>query len=191
MSVTVSDVFKRAMALCDYIDDEGEILYNDFTALLAKRTPELCDAAQRELVYYLDLVKIAELDFTTEQINPLPEDYLMTVSVFPEGTGIKVIKDVAVYSNDYRGMAVMTYLATPAPITDDNSEFSFSDNDIISTVPYYLASVFMKEENASLSAEFAEKFERARSRLRAMKSQGFFEEMDDAVGTECEANGSF
>ena len=191
MSVTVNDVFERAMALCDYIDSEGTVIENEFTAQLAKRTPALCDAAQRELVYYIDLIKSEELDFSVQQAYPVPEDYIATASVIPNNAGIEIIKGVAIISRGFTGTALINYLTLPGPITDENSRFSYSDNDILSTVPYFLAAAFMKEENPSLSAEFTEKFERARSRLRAVKSQSFFEEITDTVGTECEANGSF
>lgn len=191
MSVTVNDVFKRAMALCDYIDVSGDVLENEFTAQLAKRTPALCDAAQRELIYYIDIIKSEAFDFNEKQAYPIPKDYLSTVSVVPNDAGVEIIKGVGVSGGGFSKTALVNYLASPSPVTDENSELSYSDNDILSTVPYFLAAAFMKEENPSLSAEFTEKFERARSRLRAVKSQSFFEEITDTVGTECEANGSF
>ncbi|MBR2327411.1 MAG: hypothetical protein IKA51_02200 [Clostridia bacterium] len=190
MSITVKDVFEKAMALCDYIGSDGKVLEADFITVFRKRAPALCDIAQRELICYVKYQRDAELDFANSKSLPLPEDFLSVVSLEPAAKSVIVGKKIEAV-NGFSGKQRLVYLASPAAVTDENGTFSFSDNEIISTLPYYLAAVYMKDENASLSGELFSSYETAKSRLRLAQSQGFFEDIADTVGTECGCCGTF
>ena len=162
----------------------------------------LCDTAQRELIYFAKCIKKAVLDFSqTENFSEtadgffkytaLPENYLSLLKIIENGRDItalpqiKIIGKTVYADKNYNGEITVFYNAAPTEIISFNSSFCFDDNDVLATIPYYVASVFMKEENSDLAKDFSNAFEAAKSRIKAATEQSFFEEITDVVGTGC------
>ncbi len=199
MSTTVNDVFLRAMALCDCLDENGQVITADHTAIFAARAPMLCDAAQRGLLYYAAYYKTTTFVFTAEgmEIRPIPDDYVATVRLLCDGvdaTGfgspVRIVGRNFVKDRGYAGTVTFHYQAFPAEVTALSSRFSYPDGVILATLPYYLASVFLEDEDPSLSKYYADAYEKARLAIKTASFQSEFYEIGDAVGTECGSCGA-
>ena len=194
MSITVNDVFLRAMALCDCLDENGNVIQADHVSVFSARAPLLCDAAQRGLLYYAGFYKTLAFTFTSQgmDVRPLPDDYVATVRLVCDGTDVtglgspvRIVGRTIVKDDGYAGNVTLFYFAYPAEVTTLSSHFSYPDGVILATLPYYLASVYLKDEDASLSEHYADMYEKGRLAIKTASYQSEFTELIDAVGTEC------
>lgn len=197
MSVTAEEIFKRAMALAGYTEPDGSVSGCDSTDIWRCRAPALLDMGQRELSYYLSLILTRCYDFSDSgsyaeedgiKYCSLPENFISAVRI-TDGTG--EFSPEAVLRPDDRTICVpsgfcstlyLSYNASPYPISTMASVFSYPDNDILATLPFYLASRCLREENTALANELEGVYEDNRIRLKAQRSVTGEEPIADVYG---------
>jgi hypothetical protein len=188
MSVTVTDVFHSAMALCDYTDENGAVLNNKTVSTWLKKSTKIADIGQRDLLTELSLIKCREFnerDFVLENGKKkfaLPNDYISAEGVSPEN--IATIKEGFVYLPKwFEEKLILTYKASPLPLVNETSTFSVDDNSVLLTIPYFLAANFLIEENPAKANYFLSQYNENKQKLLAMRSYKVLENIEDVYDT--------